>query len=93
MAHTKTPWRLEGTSIVNDEVCIAVIEDDGGYEAPERDENGPFIVKAANHHDNLVALLEEIAKHTDPENENIRGVGSDTVHSLVIKMLAEIKRD
>ena len=84
MAHTKTPWRLEGTSIVTDDFCIAVIEDDGGYEAPERDENGPFIVKAVNHHDDLVALLDRIVKDTDPD---------DPLHSLVAKMLADIRKD
>ena len=44
-------------------VCIAAIEDDGGYEAPsdERDANAEFIVRACNAHDDLVAALEAIA--------------------------------
>jgi hypothetical protein len=55
--HTKTPWTIVDTSIVSGEVCIAVLEDDGGYEAPalERKANADFIVLACNSYDDLLA--------------------------------------
>lgn len=45
---TPGPWRLSDGSIVTDHLCIAVIEDDGGYEAPEmeRKANGNLIAAA-----------------------------------------------
>lgn len=48
MQHTPGPWRISDTSIVAHEVCIAVIEDDGGYEAPgdERKANAKLIAAA-----------------------------------------------
>lgn len=48
--HTPGPWRSAAGSIIteDDTRCIAVIEDDGGYEAPEaeRDANA-FLIAAA----------------------------------------------
>ena len=48
--HTPGPWKVAGNSIVteNDTHCIAVIEDDGGYEAPhdQRDANAQLISAA-----------------------------------------------
>ena len=32
--HTPGPWTVSDTSIVSEEHCIAVIEDDGDYAAP-----------------------------------------------------------
>ena len=63
--HTPGPWRVEGGSIVTTDVCSAVIEDDGGYEAPieQRRANAALIARApALEAQNaaLVAALEEV---------------------------------
>lgn|SRR3990167_8533299 len=44
--HTPGPWKVDGMSIISEQYCIAVIEDDGGYEAPERKENARLISAA-----------------------------------------------
>lgn len=48
MSHTPGPWTVSGESIVTEGHCIAVIEDDGGYEAPsdERKANASLIAAA-----------------------------------------------
>jgi hypothetical protein len=52
MKHTPGPWKYDGAqgagSIVTDTQCIAVIEDDGGYEAPleEREANAHLLAAA-----------------------------------------------
>jgi hypothetical protein len=67
VSHTPEPWEVSGLSIVTDEYCIAVIEDDGGYEAPDRDENGKRIVACVNAFAGIrdpqayVAAVEELA--------------------------------
>lgn len=43
MKFTKGDWKVSGDSIVTDDYCIATIETDGGYEAPERDGNKHLI--------------------------------------------------
>lgn len=48
--HTPGQWKVSDTSITNaeDTICIAVIETDGGYEAPaeERQANAALIAAA-----------------------------------------------
>jgi hypothetical protein len=48
--HTPEPWEIADTSIIAGDICIAVIEDDGGYEAPyeERQANAARIVACVN---------------------------------------------
>lgn len=36
---TKGDWKVSGDSIVTYDYCIATVETDGGYEAPERNAN------------------------------------------------------
>lgn len=45
---TPGPWTVSGQSIVAGNVCIATIEDDGGYEAPseQRESNARLIAAA-----------------------------------------------
>lgn len=58
--HTSGKLKVSGQSIITDDdrYCIANIEDDGGYEAPERDGNAARLVLAWNCHDDLLAALE-----------------------------------
>ena len=46
--HSPGDWRVSGTSIVSDDYCIAVIEDDGGHEAPaeQRQANAKLLAAA-----------------------------------------------
>lgn len=46
--HTPAPWKVAGTSIISDDFCIAVIEDDGGYEAPSKDRRANAILMATS---------------------------------------------
>lgn len=45
---TPGKWQISGKSIVAGDICIAVIEDDGGYEAPteQQDANARLIAAA-----------------------------------------------
>lgn len=61
--YTPGPWEVSGTSITappcnNDGTCIAVIEDDGGYEAPpeQREANARLIAAAPD----LLAALKTL---------------------------------
>lgn len=45
--HTPGPYAVSGTSIVAGDICIAVIEDDGGYEAPAEQREANAILLAA----------------------------------------------
>lgn len=56
--HTPGPWSVEDGSILAAEVCVAVIEDRGGYQAPpeQRRANANLIVAAPD----LLAALENI---------------------------------
>ena len=65
--HTPGPWQVSGSSIVAGEICIAAIEDDGGYEAPydEREANAALIARAPE------LLAENAALKAD--NERLRG--------------------
>lgn len=46
--HTPGPWTVSDTSIITYDYCIAVIEDDGGHEAPsdQQKANSALIAKA-----------------------------------------------
>ena len=67
--HTPGPWRQEGTSIVTDEVCIAVIEEDGGYEAPpeQRRANTLLLVAAPELLEALKEMLETPFRNTSEQ--------------------------
>lgn len=45
-AATQGEWVVADTSIVCGDYCLFVVEDDGGYEAPERKENAAFVAAA-----------------------------------------------
>lgn len=49
-AHTPEPWIVAGDSIVtsDDQFCIATVETDGGYEAPDPAANAARIVACVN---------------------------------------------
>lgn len=57
--HTPGPWEFDGSCIITDEFCIAVIEDDGGYEAPseQRAPNGRLIAAAPELFEALKGML------------------------------------
>lgn len=76
MNHTPTPWKVSDTSIVTEEICIAVIEDDGGYEAgiEERAANAEFIVLACNSHDTLVYACKSLLREAK-QIRDIRAAG------------------
>lgn len=54
--YTKGKLEVSGASLVTGDFCIAVIEDDGGYEAPldEREANAARLALCWNCHDELV---------------------------------------
>lgn len=65
---TPLPYSVSGESIVKgDDVCIAVIEDDGGYEAPceQREANAAYLVHAANVLPELVAACQQVVNAHD----------------------------
>lgn len=57
--HTPGPWEFDGSCVITDEFCIAVIEDDGGYEAPseQRAPNGRLIAASPELFEALKGLL------------------------------------
>ena len=65
--HSPGDWRVSGTSIVTDEYCIAVIEDDGGYEAPaeQRQANARLIAAAPRIKSECAGLLCDVAQLLD----------------------------
>lgn len=62
MKHTPGIWKVSGESVVasNGDYCIAVVESDGGYEAPleQREANARLIAAAPE----LLEALEEVSK-------------------------------
>lgn len=58
--HTPAPWEIQGSSICSEENCIAVIEDDGGYECPaeQRQSNARLIAAAPD----LLAACKRLLK-------------------------------
>jgi hypothetical protein len=68
---TPGPWEVRGESIVtgDSQYCIAVIEDDGGYEAPQRTENARLISAAPEMYAALQSvrtILNFLNKATEP---------------------------
>lgn len=47
---TPGDWYVADTSIVTDEYCICVIEDDGGYEAPHEQQKANAQLICASQH-------------------------------------------
>lgn len=86
--HTPGPWAVSDTSIITDDCCIAVIEDDGGYEAPpdQREANARLIAAAPDLLSALRDNLEAIEIHFNCEAEKFP---SDSQH--VVNGLAQIR--
>lgn len=57
---------VSGASLVIGDLCIAVIEDDGGYEAPfdEREANAARLAHCWNTHDKMREALERLVAET-----------------------------
>lgn len=79
-AHTPGPWSIEDNSICNEEfdICIAVIEDDGGYEAtPVAQDANAFLIAAAP---DLLAACKAVSK----------GVGKFSTNDLTRLQFREV---
>lgn len=94
--HTPTPWTLSGESIIKDDICIAVIETDGGYEAPgdEQEANAELIVLAVNSHAALVDALQTLINLHEGIDHGGNGIEpSDWDQARAVLALAEGKAE
>lgn len=75
--HTGGQWTVSDTSIVSGKYCIAVIEDDGEYVAPHRQQkaNARLIAAAPN----LLAACERMARASTNRGERIRSMNGAMV--------------
>lgn len=88
--HTPLPWSISGESIVKGgNICIAVVESDGGYEAPENEQtaNLEFICRAVNCHDELVEALKLflLVEETTKPGAPLRDTAVNNAKSALLK--------
>lgn len=71
MKHTPGEWTVSGKCIVNGDICIAIIEDDGGYEAPieQQEANAILIAAAPKLLESLIRIVEFTGAHGGPYAE------------------------